>query len=127
MDAEACDSRVCVENEKMAHLSCGRLKVDIALSRQWHQGCILTFYKNEKIVLRTCEDSDTATRYMHVEGEHYRTRISFESRREEHIYGLGQEQQDYFDRKMFMTAEGGSLRLRPSTSILHLYAMERIS
>ena len=99
LDAEACDSRVCVENEKMAHLSCGRLKVDIALSRQWHQGCILTFYKNEKIVLRTCEDSDTATRYMHVEGEHYRTRISFESRQEEHIYGLGQEQQDYFDRK----------------------------
>ena len=99
LDAEACESTVCMESEEKARLINGKLMVEVSKVHPWHKCCILTFYRDGKQVLRTREESDPASRYTHVEGDHYRTRVIFEAREDEHIYGLGQEQQDYFNRK----------------------------
>lgn len=99
LDAEACESTVRMESEEKACLINGKLMVEVSKVHPWHKCCILTFYRDGKQVLRTREESDPASRYTHVEGDHYRTRVIFEAREDEHIYGLGQEQQDYFNRK----------------------------
>ncbi len=99
LDAEACGSYVSIESENKAVLYNGKLRVEVEKEGQWQTHCRLTFFKNDDIVLRTREEADPVTRYTHIEGEHYRTRVIFEARADEHIYGLGQEQQDFFDRK----------------------------
>lgn len=50
-------------------------------------------------LLKTREEGDYVTRYQHVAGDLYQVKAIFESNEGEHLYGLGQEQQDYFDRK----------------------------
>lgn len=52
-----------------------------------------------KTLLRSKEEGDYVTRYDHVAGDLYTVKAIFESNEKEHLYGLGQEQQDYFDRK----------------------------
>ena len=99
LEAEECDYHIETEGEDRAFLYNGKLKVEVSKIHPWHECCTLTFLKDDEVVLRTREESDPASRYMHVEGNNYRTRIIFDSREDEHIYGLGQEQQDFFDRK----------------------------
>ena len=50
-------------------------------------------------ILRTREEGDPIRKYQHTEGDHYRVRALFEAREGERFYGLGQEQQPFFNRK----------------------------
>ena len=52
-----------------------------------------------KQLLRTIEEKDYVTRYRHVAGNLYQVKAVFAANEGERLYGLGQEQQDYFDRK----------------------------
>ena len=52
-----------------------------------------------KRLLKSKEEGDYVTRYRHVAGDLYQVKAIFESDPAEHLYGLGQEQQDFFDRK----------------------------
>ncbi len=58
-----------------------------------------TFFKKGQKILQTHEEGDMITRYEHVAGELYQVQAIFDSTPGEHLYGLGQEQQDFFDRK----------------------------
>lgn len=95
LEAEECsisvnagDGRGTVEN--------GILKAEII--EQWGS-YRLSFYKNGEPILHTHNEGDYVTRYEHTEGQNYRTRIIFDANCNEHIYGLGQEQHDIFDKK----------------------------
>lgn len=97
LDAEPCTSEVTVdERGDKATLINGKLKVEY--TKGWQCG-IISFFKDDKLVLRTHEEADSVARFAHVSGDNYRTKIYFDARKDEHIYGLGQEQQDFFDRK----------------------------
>ena len=89
------DSSTVEYDGEVATLKNGKLTVKV--SYVWGYGRV-EFLRNGKTVLASREESDPATKYAHVEGDHYRIRASFQGK-DEHIYGLGQEQQSYFDRK----------------------------
>ena len=91
---EACFS-VSLESPDRAVLENGSLIV--VLEKTW-TGCRIEFIRDGKTVLSTREEADPAVRYSHNEGDNYRTRVFFDPQ-DEHIYGLGQEQQGFFDRK----------------------------
>lgn len=84
------------EKDGLVTLQTGILKAEI--SQGW---CTynLVFYKNGHEILRTTEEGDAVRRFSHCEGDLYRARALFAARGDEHFYGLGQEQQDWFDRK----------------------------
>ena len=92
---ENVSSSVSLENQDRAVLTNGSLTVTV--EKTW-SGCRLAFIRDGKTVLSTREEHDLAVRYSHNEGDNYRTRVFFDAR-DEHIYGLGQEQQAFFDRK----------------------------
>lgn len=77
-------------------LTTGTLNVRI---ERTYNGCVLIFSKDNKEILRTSEDGDPAIRYIHAGGDNYRIKVIFKSNPDEHFYGLGQEQQDFLDRK----------------------------
>lgn len=79
-----------------ASITVGMLKAEI--SDVW-PGHFITFYKNGKEILRTAREGDPVNKFVHVSGDNYRVRAVFEAKDGEHFYGLGQEQQDWFDRK----------------------------
>jgi len=87
-----------VGDEKRATLTNGDLRVEIIVREGWYS-TVLHFYKGNKKILSTTEEGDYVNRYKHVAGDLYRVKAIFESNPGEHFYGLGQEQQDYFDRK----------------------------
>lgn len=60
---------------------------------------MLSFYKNCSLILRTHEEGEYTSKFEHTDGQNYRTRIIFDARDDEHFYGLGQEQQENFDKK----------------------------
>lgn len=60
---------------------------------------MLSFYKNCSLILRTHEEGEYTSKFEHIDGQNYRTRIIFDARDDEHFYGLGQEQQENFDKK----------------------------
>ena len=84
-------------SEKSASVISGMLKAEIT-DKMW-DGYVLTFYRNGSVILKTTDEGHYTTRFTHVEGDNYRTRIAFEANPDEHIYGLGQEQQDFLDKK----------------------------
>ncbi len=84
------------EKDGCASLQTGILKAEI--SQGWNT-YNLAFYKNGQQILRTTEEGDAVRRFSHREGDLYRARALFAAREDEHFYGLGQEQQDWFDRK----------------------------
>ena len=94
LDPEDCSAEVYLDGET-GIIKNGKLTVKI--TKSW-SGCRIEFQKNEKTVLATHEEADMVTRYKHIAGENYRIRVNFDAR-DEHIYGLGQEQQGFFDRK----------------------------
>lgn len=65
----------------------------------WCDSCRITFFKNGRQLLQTREEGDPFRRYIHTEGCHYTVKAVFEANRDEHIYGLGQEQCGFFDKK----------------------------
>ncbi len=89
------DSSTVEYDGEVATLKNGKLTVKV--SYVWGYSRV-EFLRNGETVLASREESDPATKYAHVEGDHYRIRASFQGK-DEHIYGLGQEQQSYFDRK----------------------------
>ena len=92
---ENANSSVSLESQDRAVLKNGSLTVTV--EKTW-SGCCIDFIRDGKLVLSTREEHDLAVRYSHNEGDNYRTRVIFDAR-DEHIYGLGQEQQGFFDRK----------------------------
>lgn len=95
LDATPCNATVEATDDKGVIVN-GNLRVE--LTKIWcsYQ---LSFFRNGELVLRTHEEPDAVTKYVHTEGNNYKTRILFDARDDEHIYGVGQEQQDFFDRK----------------------------
>lgn len=84
--------------EKAVTLANGDISVRVEDGNMWSPGC-LTFYRRGKRILCTRRESDPANAFIHTEGDHYRTTVIFEANEGEHLYGLGQERQDWFDRK----------------------------
>lgn len=88
-----CDGhKACLEN--------GKIRVEADRGTGWPIFDV-TYYNTEtgKRLLKSKEEADYVTRYRHVAGDLYCVKAIFESWEDEHFYGLGQEQQDYFDRK----------------------------
>lgn len=80
-----------LEDDGTAVLKNGKLTVSVG--RSW-TGSRIEFKRDGKTILSTREEHDLAVRYPHLEGDNYRTRVYFDAY-DEHIYGLGQEQQGF--------------------------------
>lgn len=105
-------------DEKTATLVNGDVSVVVENCGPWFPGRI-TFYRKGKQILRQCHENDAENAFIHTEGDNYRTTITFEANDGEHLYGLGQEQQDWFDRK------GGAYQLmhwNTKSTIPYLYS-----
>lgn len=86
------------QDEKTTTIVNGDISAVIENPGPWFPGRI-SYYRKGKLILRTVHENDAANAFIHTEGDHYRTTVTFEANPGEHLYGLGQEQQDYFDRK----------------------------
>ncbi len=95
LDAEPCEFSVEVTENKGVLIN-GNMRVEV--TKTW-AGCQISFFKDGKLILRSHDESDAVVKYIHTEGSNYRTKIFFDALPGEHIYGIGQEQQDFFDRK----------------------------
>ncbi len=89
---------VITEEAGKATLVNGRISVTVEAGNVWCGG-IITYYRDGKQILHTKFEGDYVTRTLHTEGDHYQTKIIFDANPGEHFYGLGQEQEDIFDRK----------------------------
>lgn len=85
-------------DEKKASITNGSISVMIEAGHPWYGG-IITYYRNNMPILRTKFEGDYTMRNVHREGDHYQVKAIFEANKGEHFYGLGQEQEDQFDRK----------------------------
>ncbi len=83
-------------DDKHATLTNGDISVRVS-TNDW--GGELCFMRKGKQILCTKNYGDYCMRYLHTEGDNYRIRFAFNANDGEHIYGLGQEQEDAFDRK----------------------------
>lgn len=83
-------------NERHACLKNGDISVEVSTTNDW--GGELVFKRKGKVILSTRNYGDYSMRYLHTEGDNYRIRYAFNANHGEHIYGLGQEQEDAFDR-----------------------------
>lgn len=95
LEAKECNATVTVENDR-GIIENGKLRAEI--SNCWG-GNRISFFKNGEYVLGTHLEGDAVTHYEHVEGQNYRTQVILDAFDDEHIYGLGQEQHDFFDKK----------------------------
>lgn len=88
------------EEGHRAILRNGLIQVEVDTGEGWP--CFNVIYSHAgtgKELLRSREEGDYVTRYRHVAGDLYQVKAIFQSNEGEHLYGLGQEQQDCFDRK----------------------------
>ncbi|MBE5945031.1 MAG: hypothetical protein E7258_08975, partial [Lachnospiraceae bacterium] len=85
-------------DEKVATIKNGMVSAKIEAGQIWYGG-LITYYREDKDILRTKFEGEYTGRNVHVEGDHYQIKVIFEANKGEHIYGLGQEQEDQFDRK----------------------------
>lgn len=85
-------------DEHTATLVNGDLKLVVRDGNRWGGGSQTYYRKGEKI-LQSRYEGDAANAFVHTEGDHYRITAIFDANEGEHLYGLGQEQQDWFDRK----------------------------
>lgn len=92
------DSCVIETGEEKAVISNGHVSACIELGSGW-SGVTVSYYKDGQQILRSREEGDYTNRNRHVEGDHYQIKVIFEANEGEHFYGLGQEQEDIFDRK----------------------------
>ncbi len=81
-----------------ATLTVGSLSVKIEAGNQWRGGFV-TYLKDGNIILSTKFEGDYTTKNLHTEGDHYQVKVIFNANPGEHIYGLGQEQEDQFNKK----------------------------
>ncbi len=92
---EECDCTVIAGRDR-AEIINGKISAEIF--GVWG-GRKLVVRKNGKVILESREEGDPVCRYRHIAGDMYQVTAMFEANDGEHIYGLGQEQQDFFDRK----------------------------
>jgi alpha-D-xyloside xylohydrolase len=92
------DSCQIVADEKYATITNGDISATITAGGGW-EPCVLTYYRNGKQILRSRDEGDPVTRFTHLGGNDYQVKAIFDSNTGEHFYGLGQEQEDQFDRK----------------------------
>lgn len=85
-------------DEKAAYIKNGMMSAKIEAGEPWYGG-LITYYRDGKDILRTKYEGEYTGRNVHVEGDHYQIKVIFEANEGEHFYGLGQEQEDQFDRK----------------------------
>lgn len=89
--------------EEKMKISNGLVSAVVEAGNAWYGGIITYFKKDnnneEKQILRTKFEGDYTNRNRHVEGDHYQIQVIFEANEGEHFYGMGQEQEDLFDRK----------------------------
>lgn len=85
-------------DEKVATITNGDLSATIEAGSPWYGG-IITYYRKGRQILCTRYEGDYVMRTVHKEGDNYEIKMIFESNPGEHFYGLGQEQEDQFDRK----------------------------
>ena len=85
-------------DEKTATITNGIISVKITAGDYFIDGKI-TYFRKDKQILRTKHEGDYVNRTIHTEGDHYKISMIFEANPGEHLYGLGQEQEDQFDRK----------------------------
>ncbi len=83
-------------DENSAYLKNG--DISVTLRKVWG-GYQLIFANKDREILRTRDEGDAIRRYRHVEGNNYTIKALFDANEGEHIYGLGQEQCRYFDKK----------------------------
>lgn len=98
LPAASQDECIIEGDEKTAWIRNGRMSACIQAGNPWYGG-ILTFYRDGKQILKTKFEGDYTNRNVHIEGDHYQIRVIFEANEGEHFYGMGQEQEDIFDRK----------------------------
>ncbi len=92
------DSCVIEGDEKKAVIRNGHVSAVIEAGNIWHGG-VITYYRDERMILHTKFEGDYTNRNMHTEGDHYQVRVIFDANEGEHFYGMGQETEDLFDRK----------------------------
>ncbi len=97
------DSAVCIRRDEYnAVIQNGILKVEVTVQNGKY---VLTFYKADKIILKSLEDGPQRTKnlnwrkYTHRGGSIYSIQVAFEANEQEHIYGLGQEHGNCLDKK----------------------------
>ena len=96
LDVEDCSFETEITEGK-ASVTSGILRSEIC-DLPWG-AYMLSLYKNCSLILRTHEEGEYTSKFEHTDGQNYRTRIIFDARDDEHFYGLGQEQQENFDKK----------------------------
>ncbi len=85
-------------DERQAVLRNGRVSVKVDAGNPWYGG-VITFFRDDVQILHTKFEGDYTGRNVHTEGDHYQIKAIFDANPGEHFYGLGQEQEDVFDRK----------------------------
>ena len=85
-------------NNTLATITNGDIKAVIEAGYPWCGG-VISFYRKDKVILKTKYEGDYVNKYVHTEGNHYTIKAIFEANEGEHFYGLGQETEDAFDRK----------------------------
>ncbi len=85
-------------DESVAEIKNGMVSVKLEAGNIWYGG-IISFYREGKEILHTKYEGHYTGRNVHREGDHYQIKVIFDAHEGEHFYGLGQEQEDWFDRK----------------------------
>lgn len=85
-------------DESIATIKNGMISAKIEAGQPGYGG-LITYFRDDKPILHTKYEGEYTGRNVHTEGDHYRIKVIFEANKGEHIYGLGQEQEDQFDRK----------------------------
>ncbi|NLC18907.1 MAG: hypothetical protein GX757_06730 [Clostridiales bacterium] len=85
-------------NEREATIVNGDISATIRDGFGW-TGASISYFRKGKQILRSRDEGDPVTRFTHLGGNNYQVKAIFDSNPGEHIYGLGQEQEDQFDRK----------------------------
>ncbi|MCI8308027.1 MAG: glycoside hydrolase family 31 protein [Lachnospiraceae bacterium] len=85
-------------DEKNATIRNGMVSAKIEAGQPWYGG-IITYYRDGKQILHTKFEGEYTGRNVHVEGDNYQIKVIFDANEGEHFYGLGQEQENQFDRK----------------------------
>lgn len=97
---DADEEAVCdiTRTDNTATITNGRLSVLIDAGMPWYGG-LFTFFKDGKKILKSRFEGDYDVRMLHRGGDNYQVKVIFDANEGEHFYGLGQEQEDIFDRK----------------------------
>ena len=85
-------------DSQCATLTNGMVSVKVEAGNPWYGG-VFTWYRAGKQILHTKFEGDYTGRNVHTEGDNYQIKVIFDANPGEHFYGLGQEQEDVFDRK----------------------------